>query len=377
MPNRTIADAHTAAQRLHARLHTDYDQPVDVFGVVKEHGIWLASEPLSGGLYGYYLRHGNATGVVLNADHPEPLQRYTCAHELGHHVLGHASHLDEADDIRGPVVGQHTTELAAQAFAGAFLMPLQAVNRVLRRLGIGKQQQLDAADVYQVSRHLDVSYSAAAWQLVTLGRVRADAADRWVKAGAAAAKLALRPGPGPDGDNRAALFLLDGTARGVSVLCRAGDELRLRLPENASTGHVWRLSSPSGPPPPALAPAWDGGAGVTPAAAGSGPAGPPTADLTPLRLAQDRTTFPADIRPADFPADRSDPAAAIGRPGVREFVFVAKHPGRADIDAALARPWEAAAIDRFHASVRVAPTHLLDGFSGDQMQAHADRLAQG
>lgn len=113
-----------------------------------------------------------------------------------------------------------------------------------------------------------------------------------------------------------------------------------------------------------------------PTAAGPGPAGPPTADPASLRLAQDHTTFPADV-PADLPADRSEPAAVIGRPGVREFVFVAVQPGRTDINAALARPWEeAAGVDRFHASVRIAPTHLLRGFSGDQMQAHADRLAQ-
>jgi Zn-dependent peptidase ImmA (M78 family)/predicted secreted protein len=372
MPNRTIAEAHTAAQRLHARLRTDYDRPVDVFGVVKEHQIWLASEPLSGGLFGFYLRDGDRTGIVVNADHPEPLQRYTCAHELGHHILGHRSHLDEEDDIQGPIIGHRSTELAAQAFAGAFLMPLQAVNRVLRRLRISKQQPLDATDVYAVSRELDVSFSAAAWQLATLDRIPNHAADRWVRDGAAAAKRKLRPGPAPEGDNRAALFVLDSAVDGVPVLCRAGDELRLRLPENASTGHVWRLTSPAGTPPAiSAAPIWDGSRAVTPTAPPQ-PAGPldATAANEPLRLAHDHFTTPATADPGVEPA-------TLGSSGVREFVFVAQQPGRTAIDAALARPWEPDQVGSFRTAVRVAPTHVLNGFSRDQMRAHAARVAEG
>jgi hypothetical protein len=44
------------------------------------------------------------------------------------------------------------------------------------------------------SRELDVSYSAAAWQLVTLKRLSAQDAQRFVKGGAAAAKRACVPG---------------------------------------------------------------------------------------------------------------------------------------------------------------------------------------
>jgi Zn-dependent peptidase ImmA (M78 family)/predicted secreted protein len=371
MPNRVVADAHTAAQRLHARLHTDYNRPVDIFAVVKQHGIWLASQPLSGGLYGFYLREGDATGIVVNADHPETLQRYTCAHELGHHILGHASHLDERDDIQGPVVGDQATELGAQAFAGAFLMPLQAVNRVLKRLGLRKGQPLDAADVYAVSRELDVSYSAAAWQLATLGKIPNPAADRWVKAGAAAAKQALRPGPPPDGDNRAALFLLDAAAAEVPVLCRAGDELRLRLPENAATGHIWRLTSPPGPPPGPPALRWDGGQHLTPAAQPDPDQQQPPEVAATLRLTQDHYLTAADeaVAPPEH--------ATVGVPGIREFVFVAQQPGRTAIDATLGRPFEPTPVGSFSAPIRVAPSHLLDKVSRDQMQARNDQLAQG
>lgn len=371
MPNRAVADAHTAAQRLHARLHTNYNQPVDIFTVVKQHNIWLATQTLSGGLYGFYLREGDATGIVLNADHPETLQRYTCAHELGHHLLGHTSHLDERDDIHPPVIGDRMTELAAQAFAGAFLMPLQAVNRVLRRLGLAKDQRLDAADVYAVSRELDVSYSAAAWQLATLGKISNPTADRLVKAGAAAAKRTLRHGPPPQGDNRAALFILDAATDGVPVLCRAGDELRLQLPENASTGHVWQLNSPTGPPPATPAPTWDGGGAVTPTSAHSSRT-PPSDD--PLLLTQDRYLTPT----VDGPTS-AEPSTdgTVGQAGLREFVFVAGRPGWATVEVTLARQWESQPVHQFATTVRVAPSHLIERLDQDQAQQHADRVAQG
>ena len=66
MVNRTVSRARMAAQVLHAQLRTDFAHPVDIFGVVQQQGIWLASQPLDGGLYGFYLRQGDVTGIVLS-----------------------------------------------------------------------------------------------------------------------------------------------------------------------------------------------------------------------------------------------------------------------------------------------------------------------
>ena len=45
------------------------------------------------------------------------LQRYTAAHELGHHELGHESHFDAAATISESV--HDPKEIQAQTFAGA------------------------------------------------------------------------------------------------------------------------------------------------------------------------------------------------------------------------------------------------------------------
>jgi len=373
MPSKAVTDANTAAQRLHARLHTDYTKPIDVFSVVQQEGIWLVSRPLSAGLYGFYLREGDAAGIVLNADHPEYLQRYTCAHELGHHVLGHRSHLDQPDDVVGPTAGHPVDEVATQAFAGAFLMPLQAINRVLRRLGMPKSRRLDAPDVYAISRELDVSFSASAWQLAALGRIPFQDADRFAKQGAKAAKDAMRPGPPPEGDNRAALFIVEPDARDVPILCRPGDELRLRLPENAATGHIWRIHSPEIPRPAKPQLRWDGRKDATKDAA-STPANV-TQDISGeslLRLAENRY-HPSSLN-SDQPGEN---ASVVGQPGTRELVFLVDGPGRAEFNASLSRPWEADRIDTFSITVRIGPAHALNGFAVRQVREHAARVAEG
>lgn len=374
-----LAEASMQAQRLHARLGTDYTRPVDIFGVVQELGIWLSSRPLGAGLFGFYLREGDAAGIVLSASHPEYLQRYTCAHELGHHVLGHRSHLDDRDDIIGDAPAERYDEHAAQMFAGNFLMPIQAVNRVQRRLGIPRDHALTAAEVYALSRELDVSFSAAAWQLVNLGRLSTRRAADIVRAGAAEAKRTMRPGPHPQGDNRAGLVVIDETGRDVEVLVRPGDELRIRVPENASTGYLWRLGTPEenqqdSDGAPGLS--WDGEAGIAPATERTAGAGEPSRRGSPVVLLGDNYADPTSSASSAVRTDFSELIGTAG--GEREFVFLADHPGRHEVVLSLRRPWEdVGAREVLTTRVLVGPRHALDGISEEQVRGHVARLAAG
>lgn len=364
-----LADASMQAQRLHARLRTDFDRPIDVFRVVQEEGIWLASKPLGQGLYGFYLREGDATGIVVNAEHPEYLQRYTCAHELGHHILGHGSQLDEESDIMGNAKADGHEELAAQVFAGNFLMPLQAVNRAQRRLGIKRRGRLSPAEVYAISRELDVSFSATAWQLVNLGRLSARQARDMVRSGAAAAKRAMRGGPNPVGDNRAGLVIIDESGRDVPILCRPGDEVRVRLSENASTGYVWQIESPVGGGRQQVNLSWDGASGITPAV------GAPESDDvqdggSPLRLVDDAYGGSGQLEASH------DSDARLAEAGEREFVFLADHPGREELILSHHRPWENGEGAVLTTRIRVGPRHELDGLAEAQVRRHVARVAK-
>lgn len=65
-----------------------------------------------------------APHILLPSSQHRPFGRITfsCAHELGHFQLGHATTVDE---VGGPVSHTHIEEIAADAFASWLLMPLR------------------------------------------------------------------------------------------------------------------------------------------------------------------------------------------------------------------------------------------------------------
>jgi Zn-dependent peptidase ImmA (M78 family)/predicted secreted protein len=238
------AEGSYAAALLHGELRLAADEPVDVFRVAQDRGLWLRPGPLGKGQYGFYLREGVTAGIFINSNHPEPTQRFTCAHELGHHVLGHSSHFDGADAF-GP--GVKDNEAAAQAFASNFMMPYIALNRTMRRVGVATRgAPITSADAYAAALALDVSYSALVWHLrasqwLTLDQAR-ELTHRRVLANT---KAALAPPPliapsTPTVDVRTARVQDDKAIR-----CRAGDDLLLDIDENPSTGYRWDVDARS------------------------------------------------------------------------------------------------------------------------------------
>lgn len=78
-------------------------------------------------LEGLYMRR-DVPVIVISADRPYGRQAMTCAHEIGHHVFGHAHCLDaisESQDTRGI----RCEELVATTFGGFLLMPRPLVLR--------------------------------------------------------------------------------------------------------------------------------------------------------------------------------------------------------------------------------------------------------
>ena len=86
------------AEMVLADLDLDLGSRVPVFDVIEDRGIWLSFEPLKN-LLGVYQRVDVAAGIAIHVGHPLPLQRFTAAHELGHHLLGHESSFDDRDAI--------------------------------------------------------------------------------------------------------------------------------------------------------------------------------------------------------------------------------------------------------------------------------------
>lgn len=230
-----LAGAH-AAQREHRRIGTNLRWRVPIFEVIEDARIWLFFRPLHN-LYGAYMREGDGAGIVINSQHPFSLQRYTAAHEYGHHVLGHAASADDEERIyrRG---GQSLHEVSAQSFAGEFLMPVQLVNYTLKTMGItGKRPNPGPRQVYQLALELGVSYGAAVTQLVAQGKLSVEAGQGLRKMSPLEIKTGLA-GVRPE-NSWADVWLLDESQDGREIVARLRDEIHLLLRETPSTGYVW------------------------------------------------------------------------------------------------------------------------------------------
>ena len=226
----------SAAHALDARreLGVAMNEPVDVYDAIHRSSLWLMFQPLDR-LYGLYERSTNAAGVVINVKVHPALQRFTAAHELGHHVLGHNGSLDPEDHIQG-FANLELQELEAQFFAAEFLMPIAAVNAIAAELGVDRAS-VTAEDIYQVSLRLRTSYLATVNRLQMLewfgsigGRRLREIAPKEIK------RAMLRH---PLQDLRSDVWRVSRATSHVHAL--VGDSLRLTLAETPSSGYWWRL----------------------------------------------------------------------------------------------------------------------------------------
>jgi Zn-dependent peptidase ImmA (M78 family) len=376
------------ATRLHRDLKIDPSRPVDVFGVAQMLGIWLMAQPLDR-LYGCYLRTAQAAGIAVNSQHPESLQRFTVAHEIGHHVLGHHHTVDDHGDVAS-FTGNRLEEAQAQVFAASLLLPLPLINRVLRQFP--SERALRPPEVYLFSRQTGVSYSAAVWQLRSLKKLTTESAQSFAKRGAAAAKTELR-GRNWVSDARADVWLLGPAHSGVSVVCRVGDEIHVRLPESLSTGHAWRLDESGSPGAmfPGADPQRVGWTGDTIAplqddaeweAVGESGGNEGLslevdehvayngATLSGRRDGQGDSTAERELEYLDDePRDAEDSATGVSwpvrpeLPGSRALVFVPREQGSYQICLSLRPVWDPAAspVTEYRIGVRARPRARIDG----------------
>jgi Zn-dependent peptidase ImmA (M78 family)/predicted secreted protein len=312
-----------AAQDEHQRFGTSMHERVPVFDVIEEARIWLFFMPMRA-LYGAYERRGDAAGIIINSQHPLSLQRFTAGHEYGHHVLGHQASADDEERIyRGD--RQSMQEVAAQAFAGEFLMPVQLVNYTLRTMGLtGQHPVMTPSQIYQLALELGVSYGAAVTQLVGLRKLSVDAGRRFRKLSPLEIKTGLA-GVKP-AHSWADVWLLDETQEGRQIISRLRDEIHVRLPETPSTGYVWDLVDLAG--------------GL-------------------VEVVEDRF-------------ETGDPdAELIGADGVRHLWLRVTNPGSASLRLELRRPWQdgVPAVRTFQATLDALPPltgDVIEGVTTDQ-----------
>ena len=142
---------HASPARLARVLHREFVlfPPIDIAQVSGLLGIGVQMRELPPDVSGFYTATpaGRAV-IVLNAAMPESRQRFTWAHELGHHLL-------ETDDCPGEVSPDDDAQKrACDAFAVELLMPADAVrSRLVSLRGKPLRSMLDSLQAtFGVSR---------------------------------------------------------------------------------------------------------------------------------------------------------------------------------------------------------------------------------
>lgn len=174
-----------AAAELRLELNLGIEPIADLWALIRQRGVDLAFHDFgSDGPDGLYHWSGDAATVTVNKAKQRLRQRFTAAHELGHHELhrpregGELIVADKDIFARQEESEAAEREEEANAFAGHFLAPDPAIRRAITEPG----PQLVAADVVELTRTFGISYQAMVYRIHNSGCILAGDRDRLLAA---------------------------------------------------------------------------------------------------------------------------------------------------------------------------------------------------
>ena len=115
-----------AATETRAKAKLDQTSPICIYGLCETLSVTVRFNNIN--MEGMYQR-GTPPRIHLSARRPLPRRAYNCAHELGHHVFGHGSSIDELREDAKSHPWEDPKEFLADTFAGFILMPIIGLRR--------------------------------------------------------------------------------------------------------------------------------------------------------------------------------------------------------------------------------------------------------
>lgn len=170
--------AMAEALRLRQRTELGLADPICVYELAAGQGIEVRFVEIST-MEGSYI-DATQPHILISSLRPSGRRSFTCAHELGHHMLGHGSTLDEfvsgRNEPQSPI-----EEFEADCFAGILLMPKVAIDRAFMLRG-WKAEHCTPAQAYVLSNLFGVGYSTFIHHLESALRILSrDQANKLLK----------------------------------------------------------------------------------------------------------------------------------------------------------------------------------------------------
>lgn len=239
--------AMQAAIATRAKAKLDQHGPVCVYGLCETLGVTVRFNNIN--MEGMYQR-GAPPRIHLSARRPLPRRAYNCAHELGHHVFGHGSSIDELREDAKEHPWENPNEFLADTFAGFTLMPIIGLRRSFAARG-WTPETATATQMFMIACDFGVGYGtllthlsagvnmisrsrAATLQRVTPKALRTDLLGALTPQPLIVADL-RRAGPTLDAEVKTLLLLPPGTET-------TGD--RLTHERHLANGRLFRAMRP-------------------------------------------------------------------------------------------------------------------------------------
>ncbi len=106
-------------------LNLNMHEPINIFDSCSKLGLDVRFVDVN--MEGMYVKQDDSSysTILLSSLRPLPRRVYTCAHELGHHVFGHGTKVDEVNS--DGYSSDNEEEKLVDMFAGTILMPVVAI----------------------------------------------------------------------------------------------------------------------------------------------------------------------------------------------------------------------------------------------------------
>lgn len=173
---RALADkAMKAAITARLKAGKDLVSPVCIYSVAEAHGVRVTFNDIN--MEGMYQR-GSPPRIHLSSQRPLVRRAYNCAHELGHHLLGHGSSIDELRENQTVRAWDVPEEYSADTFAAYALMPTLGIRHAFAVRGL-KPETATPVEIYRIACQFGVGYSTLIthllWSEGMINRSQADA----------------------------------------------------------------------------------------------------------------------------------------------------------------------------------------------------------
>ena len=130
----------------------DLQSPACIYGLCDAHNVNVRFNDIN--MEGMYDRQPKPR-IHVSALRPLARRTFTCAHELGHHVFGHGSTIDELRDDHAKNTDRPPNEVLADSFAAFVLMPTLGLREAFVKRGLDPNKA-SALDMYAIACNFGV-----------------------------------------------------------------------------------------------------------------------------------------------------------------------------------------------------------------------------